>query len=206
MVVCVVQESTFHQTPEGIFLLYYLKRSQSSGKQFPLITPLTSGNILDFPVFINKNFSLISLFELVSKFYVYSSVHLWSILIIVQRDVTQIRLFIILQVHSTCFGCQPHPSSGVHKTGTKGSGTGHIFCAATSLQRDQASLATLEGTTPIIILMMGVVDTRNLQKWTCRIISSLLCVASRWTIINTVSKYSYTRHSLAKQGPAGYVT
>ena len=127
MVVCVVQESTFHQTPEGIFLLYYLKRSQSSGKQFPLITPLTSGNILDFPIFINKNFSLISLFELVSKFYVYSSVHLWSILIIVQRDVTQIRLFIILQVHSTCFGCQPHPSSGVHKTGTKGSGTGHIF-------------------------------------------------------------------------------
>ena len=25
-------------------------------------------------------------------------------------------LFIILKVHSTCFGCQPHSSSGVHKT------------------------------------------------------------------------------------------
>ena len=41
--------------------------------------------------------------------------------------------FIILQVHSTCFGYQPHPSSGVYKTVTTASGTGHIFCAATSL-------------------------------------------------------------------------
>ena len=43
----------------------------------------------------------------------------------------------ILQVHSTCFGCQPHPSPGVHKTLTTAYGTGHIFCAA--------SLVTLEG-------------------------------------------------------------
>jgi len=42
---------------------------------------------------------------------------------------------IILQVHSTCFGCQPHPSSGVHTIVTTASGTGHIFCAATSFQR-----------------------------------------------------------------------
>ena len=49
------------------------------------------------------------------------------ILIIVQRDATQSSLFIIPQVHSTCLGCQPHPSSGVHKTVTT------------------ASLATLEG-------------------------------------------------------------
>ena len=27
----------------------------------------------------------------------------------------------------TCFGCQPHPPSGVHKTVTTTSGTGHIF-------------------------------------------------------------------------------
>ena len=67
------------------------------------------------------------------------------ILIIAQRDATQISLFIILQVHSTRFGCQPHPSSGVHKTVTTASGTGHIFCAATSLQRGQASLAAMEG-------------------------------------------------------------
>jgi len=56
-------------------------------------------------------------------------------LIFVQQDATQSSLFIILQFHSTCFGCQPHPSSGVHKTVTTASGTGHIFCAATSLQR-----------------------------------------------------------------------
>jgi len=66
-------------------------------------------------------------------------------LIIVQRDAKQSSPFIILKVHSTCFGYQPHPSSGLHKTVTTASGTGHIFCAATSLQRDQASLATLEG-------------------------------------------------------------
>jgi len=62
----------------------------------------------------------------------------WDIiLIIVQRDATQSSLLIILQVHSTCFGCQPHPSSGVHKTVTTVSGTDHIFCAASSLQRGQ---------------------------------------------------------------------
>jgi len=43
--------------------------------------------------------------------------------IIVQRDATQSSLFIILQVHSTCFGCQPHSSSGVHKTANTVSGT-----------------------------------------------------------------------------------
>jgi len=55
---------------------------------------------------------------------------LLTILIIVQRDATQSSLFIILQVHSTCFGCQPHPSSGVHKTVTTASGTGHaVLCS-----------------------------------------------------------------------------
>ena len=58
-------------------------------------------------------------------------------LIFAQRDATQSSLFIILQVHSTCFGCQPHPSSGIHETVTTASGTGHIFCAATSFQRGQ---------------------------------------------------------------------
>ena len=62
-----------------------------------------------------------------------------TVLIIVQRDATQSSIFIILEVHCTCFGCQPHPSSGVHKSVTTASGTGHIFCAATSLQSGQAS-------------------------------------------------------------------
>ena len=51
----------------------------------------------------------------------------WSILMIVQRDATQTNLFIILQVHSTCSGCQTHPLSAVHKTVTTASGTGCIF-------------------------------------------------------------------------------
>ena len=62
----------------------------------------------------------------------------YYMLIIVQRDATQSSLFIILQVYSTCFGCQPHSASGVHKAVT-------TTCAATSLQRGQVSLATLEG-------------------------------------------------------------
>jgi len=31
----------------------------------------------------------------------------------------------LLENHSTCFGCPTHPSSGVHKTVTTASGTGH---------------------------------------------------------------------------------
>ena len=102
----------------------------------------------------------------------------WSIFIIVQRDITQNSLFITLQVHCTCFGCQPHPLSGVHKTVTTASGTGHIFCAATSLQRGQASLVTL--CTPADEFGWHPKHV----EWTCRIINRLLCVAPRWTIMN----------------------
>jgi hypothetical protein len=62
-------------------------------------------------------------------FYVYGCVHRLSVVITVQRDATQSSLFIILQVHCTCFGCQRHPLSGVHKTLNTASDTGHIFCA-----------------------------------------------------------------------------
>jgi len=58
------------------------------------------------------------------------------ILIIVQRDATQRSLFIILQIHSTCFGCQSHPSSGVHKNVTTASGT---------VQLPTSNVTTLEG-------------------------------------------------------------
>ena len=61
------------------------------------------------------------------------------ILITVQQDATQSSLFIILQVHSTCFGCQPHPSSGVHKTVTTAFGTVQLPPS------NVAKLATLEG-------------------------------------------------------------
>jgi len=98
-------------------------------------------------------------------FYVYVSMHRWSILIIVQRDATQSSLFIILQVHSTCFAYQPHPSSGVHTTLTTASGSGHIF-----VQLPPSDVTKLAG-----------------PRWwevTCRIKNTLLCVASRWTIFN----------------------
>jgi len=48
------------------------------------------------------------------------------ILIIAQRDATQNNIFILLQVHSICFGCKPQPSSGVHKTITTASRTSQL--------------------------------------------------------------------------------
>ena len=118
-----------------------------------------------------------------------ATVHRWSILIIVQRDATKSSIFIILQLHSTCFGCQPHPSSGVHKTVT----------TATSLQRSQASLATLEWKEvasqkkwPVPEAVVTVLCTPDAGcgwhpkhvEWTCRKINRLLRVASLWTVIN----------------------
>jgi len=99
-------------------------------------------------------------------------------------------------IHSTCYGCQPHPSLGVHKTVTTASGTGHIFCAATFLQRDHASLATLEEGSctvwPVTEAVVTVLCTPDdgcgwhpeHVEWTCRIINRLLCGASRWAVIN----------------------
>ena len=43
----------------------------------------------------------------------------------------------LLQNYSTCFGCPSHPSSGVSKTVTAASGTGHSIWATTFLQRGQ---------------------------------------------------------------------
>jgi len=38
----------------------------------------------------------------------------------------QYAVIYLLQIYSTSFGCPSHPSSGVHKTVTATSGTGHI--------------------------------------------------------------------------------
>ena len=76
-------------------------------------------------------------------------------LIIVQRDTTQSSLFIILRVHSTCFGCQPHPSSGVNKTVNTASGTGPV----TSLQRGQAWQHWREVTGPVPEAVVTVLCT-----------------------------------------------
>ena len=43
----------------------------------------------------------------------------------------------LLQNYPICFGCLSHPSSGVHKTVTAASGTGHSIWATTFCQRGQ---------------------------------------------------------------------
>ena len=46
----------------------------------------------------------------------------------VQRDATICSLyFILLQDHSTCFGCRLHPSSGVRKTVVTATGTSRMI-------------------------------------------------------------------------------
>ena len=76
-----------------------------------------------------KTLSLYPVLNYFNPFHIlFLKTFLHPILINVQRDATQSSLFIILQVHSTCFGCQPHPSSGVLKTPS-----------------NVANLATLEG-------------------------------------------------------------
>jgi len=63
--------------------------------------------------------------------------------------------------------CPPHPPSGVLKSVTLASGTGHNIGTATSLQRGQVGTAVT--TWPrwlrlqcLVLLMMGAVDTRNM--------------------------------------------
>ena len=64
------------------------------------------------------------------------------------------------------------------------------------------SLATLEGGSctknmkntggsSYSFVYSGVVYTRNIEEWTCRIINRQLCVAPRWTVINIVLSRVY---------------
>ena len=109
-----------------------------------------NNDILYNIIFVTKNCK--------ELFYVYDSVHHWSILIIVQREITQSSIFIILQVNSTCFGRQkirPVPEVIVTVLCTPDDGCGW--------------------------------HSKHVQ-WTCRIINRLLCVVARWTIINIYIK------------------
>ena len=122
--------------------------------------------------------------------YVYGSVHRWSILINVQQDTTQSSLFIILQVHSTCFGCQTHPSSGVNKTVTTASGTVQLLPTWPAWPRWREVAAQKIRPVPkaVVTVLCTPDDERCWHpkhvEWTCRIINRLLCVTSRLTIIN----------------------
>ena len=54
----------------------------------------------------------------------------------------------LLQGHSTCFGCRPHPSSGVRKTVVSATGSSHMIVQLP--HSNVAKLATLEwGSCPI---------------------------------------------------------
>ena len=58
------------------------------------------------------------------KFYIHGSVHRDSILIRSNKMQQYVGIY-LLQNHSRWFGCPSHPTSGVHKTVTAASGTGH---------------------------------------------------------------------------------
>jgi len=113
------------------------------------------------------------------------------ILIVVQRDGTQSSLFIILQIHSKCFGCQPHPSSGETQNCNYNL---RYWCSY--LPPTWPTWPTWprwrEVAAPVSEAVVTVLCTPDDGcgwhpkhiEWTCRIINRLLCVASRWTIIN----------------------
>ena len=81
----------------------------------------------------------------------------------------------LLQNYSTFFGCPSHPSSGVHKTVTAASGTGHITYLSNNL-RPTWPIGHVGGWLLLryydlyqrlqlqfsVFLMMGAMDTRNM--------------------------------------------
>ena len=60
----------------------------------------------------------------IKQFCIHGSVHRNSILIR-SNEMQQYAGIYLLQNYCTCFGCPSYPSSGVHKTVTAASGTGH---------------------------------------------------------------------------------
>ena len=106
------------------------------------------------------------------EFYVYGSLYRWSILLIVQRDATQSSLFIILHVHFYMFRVSTTPII----RSTQNCNYSLRYCTATSLQRGQSDDGC--GWHPKHV------------EWTCRIISTLLCVASRWKIIDIDQRWT----------------
>jgi hypothetical protein len=67
----------------------------------------------------------------------------------------------LLQSHPTRFGCPSHRSSGVHKTVTAASGTGHSICATTFFQHGQIWTCTPD-------------DGCDVKPETCRVILQFL--------------------------------
>ena len=63
--------------------------------------------------------------------------HFSDSILITANKIQQYAGIYLLQNLSTFFGCPSHPSSGVHKTVTAASGTGHSIWAMTFFQRGQ---------------------------------------------------------------------
>ena len=72
----------------------------------------------------NYNYGIFK-FPTMGIFYIHGSVRRDSILVR-SNEMQQYAGVYLLQNYSTCFGCLSHPPSGVHKTVTAASGTGHI--------------------------------------------------------------------------------
>ena len=72
------------------------------------------------------------------EYYIRGSVHRKSRLM-KSNKMQQYADIYLLQIYSKRFGCLPYPSSGVHKTLTAASGTGHTIWGVSFLQRNQIS-------------------------------------------------------------------
>jgi len=107
-----------------------------------------------------------------------------SISVIVQRDATLSSLFIISRVHSTCFGCQPHPSSKVHKTVTTASVTVHLPPSVATWPRWRGVAVQKIWPVPEAVVTVlctpddGCIWHPKHVEWTRRIINRLLCCIS----------------------------
>jgi len=86
----------------------------------------------------------------------------------------QYAIYILLQYHSTCFGCRPHPSSGVNKTVFTTTCTSHMF-----VQLPHSNLVTLQWANCTTISLIPVAVTTVLctpddgfrrHPETCRVI------------------------------------
>jgi len=90
----------------------------------------TASHILCSLSFRNKYmyFSILHLFNNTLNSYDYTLSNINKI----QQDATVCR-YLFTPDYSTCFGCPSHPSSGVHKTLTAASGTGHITYVSSNL-------------------------------------------------------------------------
>ena len=121
--------------------------------------------------------------------------HRWSVLIMVQWDATKSSLFIILRVHSTCFGCQPHPSSGEHKTVTRTSGTVQAKIGHVGGRQLHSTAWTLPEAVVTVLCTLddGCGWHPKHVEWTHRIINRLFCAASRCTIINIKQYISFRK-------------